>query len=141
MHVSARIQNRQGHNDVELKTEDRMQSISVPPKPKGLGSSATGGELLFLALATCYCNDLYREAKKRSIELKEVEVQVDGEFGAEGEPGKNISYRARAKGSANTEEILDLMRHTDSVAEIQNTLRRSASVVLKAVDVDDLESC
>ena len=90
MQVSARIKNMRGKHDAELITDNRMHSISIPPRTDGLGSSATGGELLFLSLATCYCNDLYREAKKRDIELSEVEVWVDGEFGAEGEPARRL---------------------------------------------------
>jgi organic hydroperoxide reductase OsmC/OhrA len=138
MQVSAKVQNSRGQHHVELTTDNRVQSISIAPRPEGYGSSATGGELLFLALATCYCNDLYREARIRDIELNEVEVQVDGEFGAEGEPARNITYRARIGANADTEEIRDLMRHTDTVAEIQNTLRRSVSVEL-VVEANGLE--
>jgi uncharacterized OsmC-like protein len=29
---------------------------------------------LFLALASCYCNDIYREAAKRNIKVERVEV-------------------------------------------------------------------
>lgn len=43
-------------------------------------------------------------------------------------PG-NITYRARVEGEATRDELLDLMRHTDSVAEVQNTLRKSVPVV------------
>jgi uncharacterized OsmC-like protein len=42
--------------------------------------------LLFLALATCYCNDIFREAAKQGLKIDGVEVKVEGEFGAEGEP-------------------------------------------------------
>jgi uncharacterized OsmC-like protein len=56
-----------------------------------------GGELLFLALATCHCNDIYREAAKRGIQIDEVDVTVEGEFGAEGECAKQIVYRPRVK--------------------------------------------
>jgi hypothetical protein len=41
--------------------------VSARVDNDGGGSSANGGELLCLALATCYCNDVYREAKKRGI--------------------------------------------------------------------------
>jgi uncharacterized OsmC-like protein len=50
--------------------------------------------LLFLALATCFCNDIYREAAKR-LKVQSVEVIVSGEFGGEGEPGSNIEYKAK----------------------------------------------
>jgi uncharacterized OsmC-like protein len=53
-----------------------------------------GGELLFLALATCYCNDVYREAAKRGIQVDGVEVTVSGDFEAEGSPAQRVRYRA-----------------------------------------------
>jgi organic hydroperoxide reductase OsmC/OhrA len=59
-----------------------------------LGSSVNGGELLFLALATSYCNACIVDAAKRGIELDSVEVQVTGEFGTEGVPARNIRYTA-----------------------------------------------
>ena len=39
-------------------------------------SGVNRGELLFLALATCYCNDLYREAEKLGIDVREVNVEA-----------------------------------------------------------------
>jgi uncharacterized OsmC-like protein len=130
MNISARVVNRLGSHAVTLITNGREHSLAIPPKSEGFGSSANGGELLFLALATCYCNDLYREGKKRGIEIESVQVEVSGEFGAEGDPARNVSYRADAIAKAPREQILDLMRHTDSVAEIQNTLRNSLPVIL-----------
>jgi hypothetical protein len=53
--------------------------------------------------------------------LRQVSVKVSGEFGAEGEPGRNIVYSARVEGDASPEELEELIRHTDRVAEIQNT--------------------
>lgn len=59
-----------------------------------------------------------------------VQVDVTGDFGAEGTAASNTTYRASDDAKAPQEEILDLMRHTDSVAEIHNTLRSSSPVVL-----------
>lgn len=78
MNISARIENRRDTQSVTLSTDGREHPLSIPPKPEGFGSSANGGELLFLALATCYCNDLYREARRRNIELHSVRVEVTG---------------------------------------------------------------
>ena len=86
--------------------------------------------MLFLALATCYCNDLYREAAKRGIEIEGLQVKVAGEFGGEGEPARNVTYWASVEAKASEEEVLDLMRFTDMVAEIQNTLRCSSPIAL-----------
>lgn len=83
-----------------------------------------------LSLAVCFCNDLYREAKKRNLTLTHVEVVVTGEFGAEGEAGKNFQYKASVTSDADEQEIEDLIRHTDTVAEIHNTLRKGVNVTL-----------
>jgi uncharacterized OsmC-like protein len=130
MQVSARVESSKDNHRVTLQTNDNAHSIVIPPKPSGHGSSANGGELLFLALATCYCNDIYREAAKRNIKVERVEVEVNGDFGAEGEPGKNINYRARVFTDATAEEVRELMKFTDTVAEIQNTLRVANIVTL-----------
>ena len=76
MKISARVQNSKGRHEVNLRTGDNSQSVTIPPKESGFGSSANGGELLFLALATCYCNDIYREAGKRGMKVERVEVNV-----------------------------------------------------------------
>ena len=135
MKISAKVQNSAGQHHVTLRTNDNVHSLAIPPKPAGFGSSANGGELLFLALATCYCNDIYREAAKRGLKVEQVEVEVDGEFGVEGEPAKNVTYRARVTAQASEAEIRELMIHTDQVAEIQNTLRVETPVVLSGVEV------
>jgi uncharacterized OsmC-like protein len=131
MNISARIINQQGEHKVLLTTGEHRHSLVVPPKPEGFGSSANGGELLFLALATCYCNDIYREASKRGITIQSVEVEVSGEFGGPGEAARNIQYYATVAARASQEQIMELMRYTDSVAEIHNTLRQSSAVVLQ----------
>ena len=91
MKIRATISNERDHNAVTLCTNESVHSINIPSKASGLGSSANGGELLFLSLATCYCNDVYREAGSRGIDIIGVEVEVDGEFGAIGEPARNVS--------------------------------------------------
>jgi len=130
MKISARLENSRDYHQVTLQTNDNVHSITIPPKSTGYGSSANGGELLFLALASCYCNDIYREAAKRNIRVERVEVNVEGDFGAEGEPATNVIYRAKVTAQASEEEIRDLMKFTDTVAEIQNTLRIETPVVL-----------
>ena len=134
MKVSAKVQNSEGQHHVTLRTNDNVHSLAIPPKPTGFGSSANGGELLFLALATCYCNDIYREAAKRGLKVEHVEVEVEGEFGAEGEPAKNVSYRAKVTAQASEAQIRELMSQTDRVAEIQNTLRLETPVIFSGIE-------
>ena len=135
MKISARVQNSEGQHHVTLRTNDNIHSLTIPPKPTGFGSSANGGELLFLALATCYCNDIYREAAKRGLIVEQVEVEVEGDFGAEGDPAQNVTYRAKVTAQASEAEIRELMSHTDRVAEIQNTLRVETAVTLRGIEV------
>jgi uncharacterized OsmC-like protein len=141
MKISARIRSSRGQNDIMLATNSQAHSIQIAPKATGLGSTANGGELLFLALATCYCNDIYREAAKRAIEVTQVEIEVTGEFGAEGEPARNVSYAAKVWAHAPDETIRELMSHTDGVAEIQNTLRRGAPVTLSRIEAVTVDPC
>ncbi len=138
MKIQARVTNQPGSHQVEVKTNGAVHLLEIAAKAGSPGSSVNGGELLFLALATCYCNDLYREAGKRGIAVSQVEVEVEGEFGGEGEPGRNIRYKARVAANASADEIRDLMRSTDSVAEIQNTLRGGAPVHLSDVEAVSL---
>lgn len=130
MHISASITSTVNKNIVTVTTNDISQSLALSVKATGFGSSVNGGELLMLSLAVCFCNDLYREAKKRNLVLVGAEVVVTGEFGAEGEPGKNFQYRVNVQSDADPKEIQELIRHTDSVAEIHNTLRNGLSVTL-----------
>ena len=134
MKISARVENSRDTHQVTLQTNGNVHSIVIPPKPTGYGSSANGGELLFLALASCYCNDIYREAAKRNIKVERVEVSVEGDFKAEGEPAKNVVYHAKVFAQASEEEIRELMKFTDTVAEIQNTLRIKTPVVLTEIE-------
>ena len=135
MKISARVENSKDNHLVTLQTNDNIHSISIPPKPTGYGSSANGGELLFLALATCYCNDIYREAAKRNIKVERVEVSVEGEFGGEGDPARNVVYHAKVFADASEDEVRQLMTFTDPVAEIQNTLRSANQVTLGQIEV------
>jgi uncharacterized OsmC-like protein len=138
MKITARVENSKDNHKVTLQTNDNVHSITVPPRQTGYGSSANGGELLFLALATCYCNDIYREAAKRNIQVERVEVHVEGAFGAEGEPAKDVTYQAKVFAHAGDDEIREMMEFTDTVAEIQNTLRMGTAVVLTEIETVNL---
>ncbi len=135
MKIGASLKNTKGNHQISLRTDEKIHSVEVPPKATGFGSSINGGELLFLALATCYCNDVYREAGKKNISVESVEVDVEGEFGSEGEPARNVTYRARVTARGDEGEIRSLLKHTDTVAEIQNTLRMATPIALDKIEV------
>ncbi|HEX2861880.1 MAG TPA: OsmC family protein [Lacunisphaera sp.] len=134
MKLGACIRSGQGRHDVVLSTNENEHTISIAPKADGTGSSASGGELLLLAVATCYCNDLYREAAKRGIRLTHVEVAAEGEFPREGKPARNITYRARVAAEAPLADINALIAHTDTVAEVHHTLRTAVPVTLSKLE-------
>lgn len=133
MKISASLRNSAGAHAVRLQTNDTTRELSIAPKPAGRGSSVNGGELLMLALATCYCNDIYREAARRGIDVVSVEVEAASRFGGEGEPASDLTYSARIEAHASEAAIRELAAATDRVAEIQNTLRLGMAVTLNAV--------
>ena len=129
--IRAEVLDRAGAHQVTLETNGRARELAVPPRAGGQGSSANGGELLFLALATCYCNDLHREAGKRGLVLDEIRVEVRGRFASEpGSAAEGIEYDATVVAAAAEAELVALMEHTDRVAEVHNTLRRGTPVTL-----------
>lgn len=130
MKVSATVKSSMDHREIVVKTNGNEKVIQLSTRPSGHESSITGGELLMLSLATCFCNDLYREAGKRNLQILGIEVIVNGEFGAEGEPGTNFTYSAKVSSDEPEDEINDLIRYTDQVAEIHKTLRKGVSVKL-----------
>jgi uncharacterized OsmC-like protein len=135
MRISARIHNSENNHQIVLDTSGNTHTLVIAPKATGFGSSVNGGELLFLALATCYCNDIYREAAKHEIRVQGVAVEVEGDFGAAGEPARNVTYRAKVTAAASEEAVRELMRLTDGMAEIQNTLRRGTPVSLRQIEI------
>lgn len=131
MKISAMLKNGAGRNQITVTTEGHSKEIQIPARDTGKGSSVNGGELLFLSLATCFCNDIYREAAKRKLTIESVDVIVKGEFGKEGEPARNICYEAQVSAPGSTPaEIEKFLQEVDAVAEIQNTLRAGINVTL-----------
>lgn len=130
MKVAATIKNSFNQHRLTVQTGDQTTPIHIDSKSNGFGSSVNGAELLLAALATCYCNDIYREAAKRNIQVSEVEVFFTCEFGAEGESGGEFEYKANVVSNSSNEVIADLLRHTDEVAEIHHTLRRGVQIKL-----------
>jgi organic hydroperoxide reductase OsmC/OhrA len=130
MQISAFVRNAPGEHEVVVSTGGNEQRISIPAKTAGSGSAVNGGEFLMVALATCYCNDLYREAAKRNVVLQSVEVQACAEFPAVGLAATNVTYRAKILSPASAAVIAELLRETDAVAEVHNTLRAGVLVEL-----------
>jgi uncharacterized OsmC-like protein len=130
MEISATVTSSASAHAATVRTGAVTQSLVVPPKATGLGSSVNGGEFLMLALATCYCNDLYREAARLRIPIEGAEVEATAEFPGVGLAATHIRYRAVVKSSASAEAIAQLFRETDAVAEVHNTVRAGVPIEL-----------
>ena len=128
MQISATVRSAAAAHEVSVRTDGGTRALAIPPKPTGGGSAVNGGEFLMLALATCYCNDLYREAERLQIPLEAVEVEASASFPGIGLAGTDIRYRARVASSAPDAAIAELLRRTDAVAEVHNTLRAGVPV-------------
>lgn len=128
MKISASVRNTYKLHETRVETDGRAQTLEVPMKSAGKGSAVNGGEFLMLALATCYCNDIYREAERLQIAVNSVEVTASADFPGPGLAATNIRYTAKVLSTAPDDVVEDLLRHTDAIAEVHNTIRSGVPV-------------
>jgi organic hydroperoxide reductase OsmC/OhrA len=134
MEVKAVVWNsREGHA-VSVSSGANARTLEVPAKRGEVGSGVNGGEFLMLALATCYCNDLYREAARLGLQVDGVEVEASAAFDGIGLAARDVRYRARIASPEPRTAIHALMAATDAVAEVHNTLRAGVTVTRVLTD-------
>jgi organic hydroperoxide reductase OsmC/OhrA len=138
MRSVARIHNSEGQHTADVSAGKHTASISIASKLSGFGSSVSGGELLMLAMATCFCNDIYREALQMNIEVISVDVECSGDFPAEGAPATGVKYTASITARAPEHQIRELAARTDREAEVQNTVRAGTPVELVEVETHSI---
>jgi organic hydroperoxide reductase OsmC/OhrA len=131
MDISATVRSARSAHEVTVRTGTATQKLNVSAKATARGSAVNGGEFLMLALATCYCNDLYREAERLKIPLDSIQVEASADFPGIGLAATNIRYRASVESPAPAGAIAELLRQTDAVAEVHNTLRAGVPVRLE----------
>ncbi len=110
----------------------------VVDRPHGAGGGGlgfNGGQLLYLAIAGCVSNDLFREAQSRGIELTSVRVVVEGDFAGDPQVSTPVGYTVEIAGDASTDILRALVHDVDAIAEIPNSLRAGTPVRLGAVTV------
>jgi uncharacterized OsmC-like protein len=108
----------------------RTVTVDRAKEAGGLGLGFNGGELMLLAIGGCYSNDVFREADKRGIAVKNVRVTVSAEWGGDPVRAQNVAFAVEVEADAAEAEICDLIRHTDLLAEIPNSLRLGTEVKL-----------
>jgi uncharacterized OsmC-like protein len=106
--------------------------IDRPSEAGGGGKGFNGGELLYLAVAGCVSNDLFREAARFGVELEAVRVTVTGDFAGDPAVSQPVTYDVELSGSGDLEA---LVREVDRIGEIPNTLRQGTPVGLGAITI------
>lgn len=101
----------------------------------GDGIGFNGGQLLYLAIAACVSNDLFREADAAGIALESVEVTVDGDFSGSPAVSTQVHYDVRVSGHADEAALRALVEGVDAIAEVPNSLRGGTQVALRDVTV------
>ncbi len=104
--------------------------IDRPAEAGGSGIGFNGGQLLYLAVAGCVSNDLVREAQKKGIKLTHAKISVRGDFTGDPCVSTEIAYDIEIDGEASREQLEELVRHVDRIAEIPNSLRLGTAVRL-----------
>ncbi|MBO0898688.1 OsmC family protein [Cellulomonas sp. zg-ZUI22] len=135
MEYTASIRSTPGTHQVTVTAGGQGRALDLPARSGAPGSAVSGGELLFLALATCATNDVYREAAARSLPVVAVDVEVAGWFDAPGARARDVSYRVSVVSPAPEEQVRELVAHVDAIAEVHGTLRTGTTVSLDEVRV------
>jgi putative redox protein len=104
--------------------------VDRPVEAGGGGKGFNGGQLLYLAVAGCISNDLFREAPRFGVELHSVRVTVEGDFSSDPAVSEAITYDVELSGSG---DLDTLVREVDRIAEIPNTLRQGTPVSLRTI--------
>ena len=106
--------------------------VDRPAEEGGGGRGFNGGQLLYLAVAGCISNDLFREAPRFGVELDSVRVTVDGDFSGDPAVSGAITYDVELSGRGDLDA---LVREVDGIAEIPNTIRQGAPVALRNISI------
>ena len=109
--------------------------VDRPAHGGGRGVGFNGGQLLYLAIAGCVSNDLFREARADGIALDRVRVVVDGDFQGDPPVSTDVTYAVEVAGDASTEALERLVAKVDAIAEIPNSLRAATAVRLGRVTI------
>jgi hypothetical protein len=62
--------------------------------------------------------------------LQRVEVEASATFAGVGLAASDVRYRAKVESTASPQAVVRLLRETDAVAEVHNTLRKGVPVQL-----------
>ena len=113
--------------------------IDRGPDDGGQGVGFDGGQLLLLSLGACYANDVFREADKRGLTVLGVRVVVECDWAGDPVRAQNVRYSTRVEAEGADDEIMELIRHVDEIAEVHNTLRAGSPIELVDAEAISLQ--
>jgi putative redox protein len=136
MHIEVETQNVDGQVTALGRAGSFTLVVDRPVEGGGGGLGFNGGQLLYLAVAGCISNDLFRDARAAGIKLSRVRVKVDGDFVGEPAVSDEIRYEVEVSGDAPEDRLRALIDQVDEIAEIPNSLRQGTRVRLVGAKVD-----
>jgi uncharacterized OsmC-like protein len=136
MHIEVETHNVDGQVTALGSAGPFTLVVDRPLEGGGGGLGFNGGQLLYLAVAGCISNDLFRDARTAGIELSRVRVKVSGDFVGEPAVSDEISYEVEVAGNGPEDELRKLIESVDEIAEIPSSLRRGTRVRLVGAKVD-----
>jgi organic hydroperoxide reductase OsmC/OhrA len=107
-------------------------TVDRPTAAGGGGLGFNGGQLLYMAIAACWSNDLYREAATMGIDLDGVEITVDGDFPARGSGSTPITVDVVVRSAAPEPRVRELIAEVERVAEIPRAIREATAIEVTA---------
>ena len=135
MHIEVETRNVDGQVTSLGIAEPFTLVVDRPTEGGGRGLGFNGGQLVYLAVAGCISNDLFRDARAAGIELSSVRVKVSGNFVGEPAVSDEIHYEVEVAGNAPDDQLRALVDQVDEIAEIPNSLRRGTHVRLVGAKV------
>jgi OsmC-like protein len=120
--------------------------IDRPASAGGGGLGLNGGELLYLAVAGCVSNDLFREAQADGIALRRVRVRARGDFTGDPAVSTEITYEVDvapvlnhvARGSQRSGHLIPLGE--SAVWTLRSTPRRQPRRPRSSEHLDTLDA-
>ena len=135
MHIEVETQNVDGEVTALGSAGSFTLVVDRPAEGGGRGLGFNGEQLLYLAVAGCISNDLFRDARAAGVELGRVRVKVGGDFVGEPAVSEEICYEVEVSGDAPDEQLQALVDRVDEIAEIPNSLRQGTQVSLVGTKV------
>src|SRR5260221_3382212 len=87
-------------------TGHRTLTVDRETQAGGMGLGFNGGELLLLAIGGCYFQDIFREAAKRGMGIKNVQVDGQTHWGGEAVHAQHVSYSTPSRGLGSEDHTL-----------------------------------